>query len=94
MNKFFYFNGRQAVTDIISFKLFTSKKLEKKLLKLLDFFNNKNLPTLPVGANILMSKYNIPEGKALGNKLKMIEKVWVQNNFQITDKQVQKIAKG
>ena len=94
LNKFFYFNGRQAVTDIISFKLFTSKKLEKKLLKLLDFFNNKNLPTLPVGANILMSKYNIPEGKALGNKLKMIEKVWVQNNFQITDKQVQKIAKG
>ena len=94
MNKIFYFNGRQAVTDIISFKLFTSKKLEKKLPKLLDFFNNKNLPTLPVGANILMSKYNIPEGKALGYKLKMIEEVWVQNNFQITDKQVQKIAKG
>jgi poly(A) polymerase len=94
LNKIFYFNGRQAVTDIISFKLFTSKKLEKKLPKLLDFFNNKNLPTLPVGANILMSKYNIPEGKALGNKLKMIEEVWVQNNFQITDKQVQKIAKG
>ena len=94
LNKIFYFNGRQAVTDIISFKLFTSKKLEKKLLKLLDFFNNKNLPTLPVGANILMSKYNIPEGKVLGKKLKTIEEIWVQNGFQISDKQVQKIAKG
>ena len=94
LNKIFYFNGRKAVTDIISFKLFISKKLEKKLVKLLDFYNNKTLPTLPVGANILMSKYNIPEGKVLGNKLKMIEEIWVQNGFQISDKQVQKIAKG
>ena len=94
LNKIFYFNGNQAVTDIISFKLFISKKLEKKLVKLLDFYNNKTLPTLPVGANILMSKYNIPEGKVLGNKLKMIEEIWVQNGFQISDKQVQKIAKG
>ncbi len=94
LNKFFYFNGKQAVTDIISFKLFISKKLEKKLVKLLDFYQNKTLPTLPVGANILMSKYNIPEGKVLGNKLKMIEEIWVQNGFKISDKQVQKIAKG
>ena len=93
LNKIFYFNGRQAVTDIISFKLFTSKKLEKKLVKLLDFYNNKTLPTLPVGANILMSKYNIPEGKVLGKILKMIEEIWVQNGFKISDKQVQKIAK-
>ncbi len=94
LNKIFYFNGRQAVTDIIKFKLFISKKLEKKLVKLLDYYNNKTLPTLPVGANILISKYNIPEGKVLGNKLKMIEEIWVQNGFQITDKQVQKIAEG
>ncbi|MDC3034134.1 CCA tRNA nucleotidyltransferase [Candidatus Pelagibacter sp.] len=94
LNKIFYFNGRQAVSDIINFKLFISKKLEKKLVKLLDFYNNKTLPTLPVGANILISKYNIPEGKVLGNKLKMIEEIWVQNGFQISDKQVQKIAKG
>ncbi len=94
LNKIFYFNGRQAVTDIINFKLFISKKLKKKLFKLLDYYNDKTLPTLPVGANILMSKYNIPEGKVLGNKLKMIEEIWVQNGFQISDKQVQKIAKG
>jgi len=93
LNKIIYFNGRQAVTDIISFRLFISKKLEKKLVKLIDYYNKKNLPILPVGANILMSKYNIPEGKVLGNKLKMIEEIWVQNGFQISDKQVQKIVK-
>ena len=68
--------------------------MEKKLIKLLDIYKSKTSPTLPVGANILMSKYNIPEGKVLGNKLKRIEETWVQNGFQISDKQVQKIAKG
>ena len=41
-----------------------------------------------------MSKYKIPEGKILGNKLKLIEETWVQNGFQISDKQVEKIAKS
>ena len=94
LNKVFYFDGRQAVIDIINFKLFISKKLEKKLIKLLDVYKSKTLPMLPVGANILMSKYNIPEDKVLKNKLKRIEETWVQNGFQISDKQVQKIAKG
>ena len=34
LNNFFYFNGRQAVIDIINFKIFTLKKVEKKLIKL------------------------------------------------------------
>ena len=42
---------------------------------------------------MLMTKYNIPEGKTLGNKLKMIEEIWVNNGFNISDKQIQKIAK-
>jgi poly(A) polymerase len=41
-----------------------------------------------------MSKYNIPEGKTLGNKLKQIEETWVQNNFQISEKQILKVIKG
>ena len=93
-NKIFYFNGRQAVIDIINFKLFKSNKIEKKLIKLIKVYKDKIIPTMPIGANILMSKYNIPEGKILGNKLKMIEEIWVQNGFQISEKQIQKIVKG
>jgi poly(A) polymerase len=92
-NKIFYFNGKQAVVDIINFKLFKSDKVEKKLIKLLEIYKDKIIPTMPIGANVLMSKYNIPEGKILGNKLKMIEELWVQNGFQISDKQIQKIIK-
>jgi len=94
LNRIFYFNGRQAVIDIINFKLFSSIKIEKKLIKLIDIYKDKAIPIFPVGADILMSRYNIPEGKTLGNKLKIIEETWVKNGFQISDKQVQKIAKG
>ena len=94
LNKFFYFNGRQAVIDIINFKIFNSSKLEKKLVKLLDTYKAKEIPTLPIGADLLMSKFKIPEGKNLGNKLKRIEETWVQNGFQISDKQVEQIVKS
>ena len=94
LNKIFYFNGKQAVCDIINFKLFTSSKVEKKLIKLMKTYQDKVIPATPVEANLLMNKYNIPEGKILGSKLKMIEEIWVNNNFNISDKQVEKIAKS
>ena len=93
-NKIFYYNGKQAVIDIINFKLFKSNKVEKNLIKLMEVYKDKIKPTMPVGANVLMSKYNIPEGKILGKKLKSIEELWVQNGFQISDKQIQKIIKA
>ena len=46
---------------------------------------------MPIGAEVLMNKYQIPEGKQLGSKLKMIEKKWVENSFKISDQQVDNI---
>jgi poly(A) polymerase len=91
-NKIFYYDGKQAVNDIINFKLFTSTKVEKKLIKLMEIYKDKVTPTMPIGSDILMNKYNIPEGKILGNKLKMIEEIWVSNNFNISEKQLKKIV--
>ena len=93
-NKIFYFSGRQAVLDIINFKLFSSKTVEKKLLKLMNVYKDKVIPTLPIGANTLMNDFKIPEGKILGTKLKLIEETWVQNNFQISEKQIKNIVKN
>ena len=93
-NKIFYYNGKQAVFDIINYKLFISPKVEKKLLKLIESYKDKVVPNLPIDANMLMIKYNIPEGKTLGNKLKLIEETWVYNSFHISDKQIQKIIKS
>jgi len=40
-----------------------------------------------------MNKYNIPEGKTLGSKLKMIEEIWVGNNFNILINKSKKLLK-
>jgi poly(A) polymerase len=94
LNKILYFNGKQAVIDIVNFKLFISNKVEKNLIKIIEIFKNKKIPNMPVGANLLMSKYNIPEGRSLGIKLKKLEEIWIENDFIITEKQIEKISKN
>tara|TARA_B110001450_G_C17460575_1_gene416037 strand:- start:349 stop:771 length:423 start_codon:yes stop_codon:yes gene_type:complete len=91
LKKFFYYNGREALMDIIYFKIFKSSKVDNNLLKLIDDFKDKKILIMPIKANILMKKYNIPESKELGNKLKVIEKVWVSNNFKISEEEIKKI---
>ena len=91
MNKIFYYDGKQAVLDILNFKLIKSRKSDKNLEELLKIFKKKLIPKMSISADILMTKYKIPEGKQLGLKLKMIEEEWVKNNFQISDKEVNNI---
>ena len=91
MNKIFYYNGKQAVLDILNFRIITTKKKEKILINLSKNYNNKLIPINPIGAQKLMNKYKIPEGKELGLKLKKIEEEWVSNNFKISDKKVENI---
>ena len=93
MNKIFYHNGRQAILDILNYKIIKTKKIDENLYKFLDFYENKSKPTLPISADLLMTKYKIPEGRQLGIKLKMIEEEWVKNNFKISDQQVEYIVK-
>ena len=91
LNKIFYFKGKQALIDILSFRIFVSRKVDKKLVKLIEQFQSKDLPSMPVSAKFLMEKYKISEGKNLGNKLKDIEYEWVDNNFRLSEKQIEKI---
>ena len=92
LNKIFYFNGREALMDIIYFKIFKSRKIDYKLINLIKIFKEKEIPTMPLRAITLMNEYNIPEGENLGHKLKKIEELWVNNDFQINKKEVQKIV--
>ena len=91
MNAFFYYNGKQAVTDILKFKLIKSKKNLKIYEELIKLFETKSKPIMPINADMLMTKYKVPEGKELGDKLKLIENEWVNNNFQISDTKLENI---
>ena len=94
LQKILYFNEKQSLLDLINFQIFKSKKVDKKLLEMIEFFKDKEPPLLPVRAITLMNKYNIPEGKKLGIMLKKIEKKWLDNNFQISEKEIQKLIKN
>ena len=93
-NEYFYYEGNQAVLDVLRFKVIKSKKIDKSLIELIKYYKNKPIPKMPIGAELLMQKYKIPEGKQLGVKLKKIEVEWVKNNFTISDKQVENIIEN
>tara|TARA_B100001057_G_scaffold377864_1_gene383158 strand:- start:30 stop:1304 length:1275 start_codon:yes stop_codon:yes gene_type:complete len=92
LNRIFYYKGKETLIDVLNFKIFKSKKLDNDIIELANFYNKKQLPLMPVKANILIEKYKIPQGKILGDKLKLIEEEWVNNNFQISDKEIEIIV--
>ena len=94
LNKFFYYNGRQSIIDILSFKIIRSKKFDRNLMDLIKIYENKILPIMPIKADEIMSKYKILQGKHLGLKLRQIEEEWVNNDFNITEQQVDNIVKN
>ena len=91
MDRFFYYNGRQAIIDILNYRIIKSKKFDKNLVDLIELYRNKLIPIMPIKAEVIMTKYRIPEGRHLGSKLKLIEEEWVNNNFHISEQQVENI---
>ena len=92
--KILYYNNKNFLDDLIDFQIFKSKKEDKKLIKLKFFFNKQLPPEFNVKAKLLMDKFNLKEGKDLGNKLKQIENAWINNSFKISDDQIEKIVKS
>ena len=91
INKIFYYHGKQAVDDILTFGIVTYKKFDEDLSKLINNFKEREVPVMPIGASTLMKKYQIPEGKQIGIMLKLIEQKWIENDFKISDQQINHI---
>ena len=92
--KIFYFSGKEGLTDILNYKIFTSKKFDKKLVNHINYFKNKDVPKLSITGDNLINDFGIPEGEKVGLKLKEIENIWINNNFKISDKNLKKILKS
>ena len=92
MNKVFYYQGKEAALDILNYRKVKSKKEANLLEELCNYYENKEAPIMPINANLLMKKYEIPQGKQLGEKLKIIEEEWVNNDFKISDNEVDNIV--
>jgi len=90
-HKLVYYNDKSLVIDLIDFKICVSKKDITKMIKLKKLIIETNKPIFPIKAKNLIEEYNLKEGKELGTKLKKIEDTWVQNNFKITNQEVNRI---
>tara|TARA_Y100001970_G_scaffold284738_1_gene402739 strand:- start:879 stop:2153 length:1275 start_codon:yes stop_codon:yes gene_type:complete len=92
--KILYFNGRNNLNDLLNYKLFQNKNLDKKIIKLKNFFDSQEVPKFEIKAKMLVENFNYIEGKELGDKLKEIEKFWVENSFKISNEELNKIVKN
>ena len=89
LQKIFYFQGKSYLLDAIDFQLCKSNKKNNKLIELKKYFEKLEKPKFPIKAKIIMKKYNLKEGRYLGEKLKYLENLWVENNFNISEKEVE-----
>ena len=90
LKKILYFNGKKLLLDLLYFQMFRSKKIDKKIASFIVSFKDKEMPLLPINAKTLIEKYGIPEGRKLGVVLKKIEEKWIDNDFELSEKEIQK----
>ena len=89
-----YFDGKESVLDILNFKILTNKKIDQKIIDLKNMLKNKDLPKFPIETKNLMQEYDLVEGKTLGKKLKLLEEFWVNNDFNISKDQINRIVRN
>ena len=88
-----YKHGRQKVIDLIKFHILRSKKVQN-INELNNFHEIEETPVFPYNAKFLKEKYNFKDGKLLGDKLKQLESVWLNNNFKLPIEKVDNILRN
>ena len=72
------------------FYFLTKHHTLQKYKLVLKEINNFQIPHFKYDGNFLLSK-GFSEGKNLGELIKKIEKAWVDNNFHLSDLEVQNL---
>ena len=76
--------------DLINLKICHSQKASKHILEIKEKFLNQEKPIFPIKANLLIEKYSLKEGRELGRKLELLENIWIENNFNISEEEIKK----
>ena len=90
LQKIFYYEGKSSTIDLIDFNLLYFKQ-SKKLSELKTYFEKLDKPEFPIKAQLLINDYGLKEGKELGQKLKNLEMKWIENNFNLSKKDMEKV---
>ena len=90
LQKIFYYEGKSSTLDLIDFNLLYFKQ-SKKLSELKTYFEKLDKPEFPIKAQLLINDYGLKEGRELGQKLKNLEMKWIENNFNLSKKDMEKV---
>ena len=92
IKKLVYFNNKSSVIDILLFAKCLNIKTKKiNIESLIDYVRHYKKPKFPISGTDL-KRYGYESGSKLGQKLKLLEEKWVNNNF-IIDKNLEKFLK-
>jgi len=90
IKKLIYFSNKNNVRDLLLFSISANSKITPFSIEmLLDFVNTCKIPKFPFSGDFL-KKHGYETGQALGKKLKSLEEKWIENNFVIDKKTIEK----
>ena len=90
IKKLIYLLNKNYVNDLLLFSVFINTKIDIELIeRLLNFVANCEIPKFPISGEYL-KKHGYETGKILGKKLKSLEEKWIENNFIIEKKVIEK----
>ena len=92
LSKILIKNGKENIVDILDYKILTTKKNKDYFIDLKKYFIEFQIPIMPVKAEYLIKKFDLKEGRLLGSILKEIEEHWLNNNFKISNDQIEDIV--
>jgi len=93
IKKLIYLSNKENVRDLLLFSLCLNNKTKiLNIEKLIDFVKSCEIPKFPISGNYL-KEHGYVAGKEMGKKLKLLEEKWIENNFIIEKKTIEKSLK-
>tara|TARA_Y100000590_G_scaffold446268_1_gene579719 strand:+ start:24 stop:1322 length:1299 start_codon:yes stop_codon:yes gene_type:complete len=90
IKKLIYLSNKDYVRDLLLFSVCSNLKIKNlNIKKLIDYVNVCKIPKFPISGDYL-KKYGYETGEVLGKKLKSLEEKWIENNFIIEQKTIDK----
>ena len=90
LKKLIYLSNKSSVRDLLLFSICANKKIKTlSIEKLINYVSKCEIPKFPISGDYL-KKYGYETGEVLGKKLKSLEGKWIENNFIIEQKVVDK----
>ena len=85
-----YLSNKKYVKDLLLLSICINKKINiLEIEKLIEYVAKCEVPKFPISGDYL-KKYGYETGEMLGKKLKSLEEKWIENDFIIEKKIIEK----